>query len=165
MKTNRFEPSPSMEPEMALLAQQYRAAEAMQDATQKELASAAYIEALQRHRASGWNGALGESLEIPDTELPAAYVERRNEVIQLLLDELDELAGRYRAFIFQTDQDDAIAQYHEVYDELCRIGHWSRIPHPYSQLDIDDMPASFQRFVEEGMQKNLTSNEYFSTFT
>jgi hypothetical protein len=73
-KMKRFEPSLSMVAEIALLAQQYRTVEVAQYAAQKELARAAYNEALQRHHASGWNGAVGEPLEIPDVDLPAAHM-------------------------------------------------------------------------------------------
>lgn len=148
-----FEPAPALLAEIAPLAQRYRAADAVQDAMQRASARSAYHDALSRAQALGWAGALGESHELPDAQMPAGYLERRTLILDQLENELGRLAMEYRSAITSQQMGAAIAAYRAVFDEMVRIGHWHGAPDLDSQLPLDDMPASFKEQRNERIRR------------
>ena len=139
-----YEASPEILAEIAPLAQQYKSADAAHDAARQESVRNAYLAALLRFLAAGWSGAAGEEHELPDALMPADYLARRAQILDELENELGRLAIEYRSALTPLQMAAALAAYHAVFDEMCRIGHWHGVPDPDSQLPLDDMPALFK---------------------
>jgi len=139
-----YEAAPDMLAEIAPLAQQYKAADVAQDPGRRDSVRAAYLAALLRFLASGWVGAVGEEHELPDTVMPPDYLAARAQILDRLENELGRLAIEYRSALTPQLMAAAVAAYHAVFDEMSRIGHWSGVPDPDSQLPLDDMPPLFK---------------------
>jgi hypothetical protein len=149
-----YEAAPDMLAEIAPLAQQYKAADAVQDTARQESARNAYLAALLRFLAAGWSGAAGEEHELPDALMPSAYLARRAQILDQLENELGRLAIEYRSALTPLQMSAAVTAYHAVFDEMCRIGHWHGVPDPDSQLPLDDMPAHFKAQRAERIRRH-----------
>lgn len=143
MKT--YEATPAMLAELEPLAQEYASA----DAVQKERIRNDYRAALARFVAAGWTGAVGEANELPDDAMPAEYLANRAQILDQLENQLGRLAIEYRSGLTLPHRRSAVAAYHDVYNEMCRVGHWDGIPDTDTQLPDEEMPPLFEQKKQE----------------
>lgn len=139
-----FEATPAMLTELAPLAQQHRLADIAKDTARQEIVRNAYLAVLLPYLEAGWAGAAGEDHELPDAFMPSDYLARRTQILDQLENELGRLAIEYRSALAPLQMRAAVAKYHAVFEEMCRIGHWHGVPDTDSQLPLDDMPASYK---------------------
>jgi hypothetical protein len=131
-----YQPTQDMLNELAPLVLQFQLGAA-------NIACTKYVAALERFMASGWAGALGTAHELPDSEMPDAYLASRARILDLLENELGRLAIEYRSALTPAQITAAVDAYRIVFEEMNRIGHWSGVPDADSQLPLEHMPALF----------------------
>ncbi|WNG49768.1 hypothetical protein F0U60_40875 [Archangium minus] len=104
-----------------------------------------FNELLEQLHQSGWDYVLGCENELPDENLPARYLRRREQVLDELQDELASIASRYRGSQEGSEAEQkAISDYQQVVEELFRIGHWSEVIEPDSELPDKHMPQIYK---------------------
>jgi hypothetical protein len=113
-----------------------------------------FNELLEQLYQSGWDYALGWENELPDENLPARYLRRREQVLDELQDELASIASRYRGSQEGSEAEQkAISDYHQVVEELFRLGHWPEVIDSESELPDKHMPQVYKdarrRRIEE----------------
>lgn len=138
--------------ELGALAEEWRRRGGQGLTHELEEITARYHEALNALYTLGWDHALGWRNELPDDRMPARYVQRRNEILEALEDELAYLAMDYRRSADPAEEARIVAAYERTMDELFRIGHWTGEPDPESQLPRDLMPAAYKEYWKRRAQ-------------
>jgi hypothetical protein len=106
-----------------------------------------YMSHLAMLHDTGWDGALGWRLELPDDRLPARYIHKRTRLIRGLENELARSAMNWRKSEKGSPEERAcLEEYTEVMVELFRIGHWSGSPDPESLLPDGMMPNVYKDY-------------------
>jgi hypothetical protein len=108
---------------------------------------AQYTKYLNELYKMGWDYALGEDGELLDEQMPARYLQRRDEIIDSLESELGRLAMKFRGAQDGSEEEaETIRHYHRTMEELFRIGHWHGEPEWDAQLPDQLMPQVYHDF-------------------
>lgn len=139
--------------ELADIAARYRAVHGPQAQDEQSRLAREYAERLAQLHGTGWAGSLGEGNELPDALMPGDYLERRARTLRDLEHRLGELAAHYRDSRTDAQETRAIEDYRATLEEMYRIGHWSGMPDPDSELPDRLMPPAYhahrQRLIAE----------------
>lgn len=149
--------------ELARQAAAYRDAVQRGDRAAQKSVAEAFRADLVALESLGWQHALGESAELPDDELPDDYLRRREIILDSLENELGRLAMDYRSALTPAAADIAIRRYEEVMLEMFRIGHWSGVPDPDSQLPLEDMPEEYRRRRIERIRRHQAAQQQIAS--
>jgi hypothetical protein len=116
-----------------------------------------YLRTLDELYVSGWDNVLGWQHELPDSYLPARYLEKRRQVIDVLESMLATLAMRYRRSPDGSEEEtEILADYRSAMEELFRIGHWSGELDAESMLPNDLMPPVYKEYWERRLSGTLS---------